>query len=121
MSAAPLGALEAADPVAVRRKRGRRKNTPAMTLAELGQHIARVGSRMALARALPCSRSTLYAWAKGAVNIPAKWAERIQSAPAEPRRLTKAELAEAEMRARQLVLPLGENAGTTAPISEARA
>jgi hypothetical protein len=95
-------------PLASPKKRGRRKNTPAMTRGELDSQIARVGSRSALARALPCSRSSLHSWSRGLVNISAAWAARIRLVPVAPPR-TPAEAAAARMRARQLVLPLAES------------
>lgn len=106
------------DAPVLRLKPGRRKNVQAMTLAELRGHIARVGSRMALARGLPCSRSALYDWARGKVNIPAAWAEKIRLVPVPPPRPTRAERAEARLRERQLPLPLPENVATGAPAAE---
>ncbi len=97
----------------LRGKPGRRKNEQAMTLAELHQHIARVGSRIALTRGVPCSRSALYEWARGQVNVSAEWAAKIRLTPAPPPRLTREQLAEQRMRERQVPLPLAENA--TAP------
>jgi DNA-binding transcriptional regulator YdaS (Cro superfamily) len=116
----PEVAVRSDDTTRAPRKSGRRKNVPAMAVTELGGHIARVGGRTALARALPCSRSSLHAWANGRVNISVRWADRIRNTPVQPRRLTRAQIAEAATRARQLPLLLGDNAPVAATTAEAR-
>jgi hypothetical protein len=90
------------------RKRGRPKNVPAMTLVELGEHIARLGGRLPLTRALPCTRTTLRKWAKGVVAIPARWAERIRGVPTPPPRPSKNAVRKPrDISPRQLALPFG--------------
>ncbi len=80
-----------------------------MTGDELAQHLTRVGGRLALARMLPCSRTTVRKWTKGQVNVPARWADRIRSLPHPPpkpaRKGAPAPAAPAPAPPRQLSLP----------------
>jgi DNA-binding transcriptional regulator YdaS (Cro superfamily) len=63
----------------------RARRDPAMTIDELSQHIARIGSQSALARAVGASQGYVNQWVNGRAPITAKYVEAIRSAPPEPR------------------------------------
>jgi hypothetical protein len=90
-----------------------------MTVAELREHIARLGGRSPMARALPCSRTSVRQWVRGEVGVAARWAERIRALPTPPPRPPKAAKPAAvpAVHPRQLPLPMGVLA--VAPAAEA--
>lgn len=92
-----------------------------MTVAELREHIARLGGVSRFARALGCHRSSVHRWAKGRAVVGEAWADRIRALRSAPR---AAPAASPAVHPRQLRLPMGLDAVPSRrrrPRGEARA
>jgi DNA-binding transcriptional regulator YdaS (Cro superfamily) len=79
-----------------------------MTVAELREHIARLGGVSRFARALGCHRSSVHRWAKGTAVVGEAWADRIRALRSAPRPAAKPPAPPIDPR--QLRLPMGLDA-----------